>query len=122
MIIPHLIAVILCAAGIAIAIVEKGRTWPIKRYKIYLKVFFNRIHPKLPDMLSCAVCTSFWASLVAETLLNLLYWLNGYPFTFLWPVSGFASLFVVWFVMDFLNTLSDLGDKETQINVNLNNE
>jgi hypothetical protein len=91
--------------GMAIAIVEKGKTWPLKEIRVRLQLLLSKIHWKLPQMLFCTTCTSFWASLVADTCLFIIgYFCFGIPY-FFWPLSGSATLGFSWFIIEFLNAL-----------------
>ena len=98
----------LSAFGLSVALVKKGDEWPVRRYKIILKRYFlSKIHRKLPRMLDCIVCTSFWASLVTDFVICLFtradYWA--------WPLSGFITLGLTWVVVDFLNSLFKIGKR-----------
>ncbi len=90
------------AFGIAVALVEKGNEWPIKRYRIYLqKVIHDYMYWRFAQVLYCTVCCSFWAALVSDLVLLIL---TGH---FMWPLTGFATLGFTWFVIELLNGLDE---------------
>lgn len=92
---------LLCSFGLAIALVEKGDSWPLKKYRIWTQLLMKKVHWRLPQAMFCTVCASFWCSLVIDIVLFLL---TGFSY-FLWPLSGFACLGVTWTVMQFLNAI-----------------
>ena len=100
-----LIISVMLAFGIAIAAVEKGNDFPIRPWRIKAQVILSKIHWKLPQMLFCTVCTSFWASLLADIVLCIMNLVLFGTFYFFWPFSGFIVLGVTWFAIEFLNAL-----------------
>jgi hypothetical protein len=97
-----LIISILSSFGIAIALVEKGDEFPIKRYKLLLRKFIHdKMHWKFSHVLDCTVCSSFWIALFVDTFLFIF---TGGAY-FLWPLSGFAVLGFTWFIIQLLNVL-----------------
>jgi len=91
---------IIVSYGLAIAFVEKGNIWPVRKPRIYLQVFLNKIHWRLPLMLFCDACTSFWMTLLVDIV---LFFASGFTY-FLWPLSGFATMGATWTIIDFLNS------------------
>lgn len=105
-----LIISVLVGYGFAIALVEKGKEWPIRPWRIRLQLLLRKIYWKLPQMLFCVTCTSFWTTLLADTILSILcFFLTG-GFYFFWPFSGFISVGLSWTIIEFL-------DKENKINL-----
>jgi hypothetical protein len=92
---------IFSSLGISIAIVEKGENWPIKPIKDILSKILIKIHKEAPNVLECVLCSSFWASLIID---SSLFFITGGTY-FLWPISGFISLFFAWFFIEFLNSI-----------------
>lgn len=109
---------IISGIGAAITLVEKGNDFPIKRYRIYLQCILKKIHWKLPQMLYCSACTSFWTTLTCDCFLFLIAFFIFGNFYFLWPLSGFASVGITWTIIEFLNVL----DKKQNININFNED
>ena len=109
---------IISGIGMAITLVEKGNDFPIKRYRVYLQSILKRIHWKLPQMLFCSACSSFWTTLVCDIILFLIAFFVFGQFYFLWPLSGFASVGITWTIIEILNIL----DKKQDININFKEE
>lgn len=107
-----LLTSVLIGAGLAIVLVEKGNDWPIKPIRIRIQMVQSKIHWKMPQMLYCSTCTSFWTTLLADLVVGAIAFVNGY-FYFLWPFSGFVTAGIVWVIIELLNVL----DKEQNINV-----
>lgn len=83
----------------AVALVEKKRQWPIRRYSLWLQYFvLPKIHRRLGKMLDCTVCTSFWTTLITDSLICLFTW-GKY---FAWPLSGFITLGLTWAFVQIL--------------------
>lgn len=100
---------VLLSYGLAILLVEKGKDWPIKPWRIKLQYFLSKIHWKLPQMLYCTTCTSFWAALVSDIVLLIM---SGGTY-FFWPFSGIIAAGVMWTIIEFLNAI----DKDQNINI-----
>lgn len=116
-----LIISVLSGYGMAVAIVEKGKEWPIKPWKIRIKIILKKIHWKLPRMLSCATCTSFWTTLVIDCCLCVISFILFGSFYFLWPISGFITVGFSWTITELINVLDKdnitniyIGDKENE--------
>ena len=105
-----LIITIMLSFGIAVALVEKGDDFPILFWKLKLKGILSKIHPRLPEMLDCTTCTSFWAALIADIVVCILNLVLFGTFYFFWPFSGFIVLGLTWFSIEFLNALDSKGD------------
>ena len=108
-----LIVSVLVGFGMAVALVEKGKDFPIRRYRIILQKFVHdHIHWKAAQVLTCTTCTSFWTTLIADIVLCIIGICVGVPY-FLWPFSGFITVGFTWVIIEFLNS----QDKEQDINV-----
>jgi hypothetical protein len=113
-----LIVSVAAGIGMAIALVEKGKEWPIRRYRILLQLFIHDyIHWRAAQVLFCTVCSSFWLTLICDVILCIIGLCIGVPY-FLWPLSGFISVSITWITIEFLNAI----DKEPNINVFVDNE
>lgn len=98
----YLLASMLCAYGMAVALVEKRHDWPIRPFAIRLRRFIHRyVSRRFSRMLLCTVCTSFWMALVVD-LVFLVATGGSY---FMWPLSGFATLGLTWTAIGYLNAL-----------------
>ena len=95
--------------GMAILLVEKGKEWPIRPWRIRLQLILRKIHWKLPRLLLCTTCSSFYTTLIADLVLCVV---SGGTY-FFWPFSGFICAGIMWSVVEILNTL----DKDQDINV-----
>ena len=104
-----LIISVMTGFGMAILIVEKGKDWPIRPWRIRLQLILRKIHWKLPQMLLCTTCTSFWATLIVDIALFII---SGGTY-FFWPLSGAITAGIMWCVIEYLNAI----DKEQNINV-----
>ena len=107
---------VLTGFGLSILLVEKGKDWPIKPYRIILQLFLSKIHWKLPQMLLCTTCTSFWASLIADIIVAIIALCHGVAY-FFWPFSGAVTAGFTWVIIEYLNSI----DKEPNINVFVDN-
>jgi len=98
--------------GMAILLVEKGKEWPIRPWRIRLQLLLSKIHWKLPQMLFCSSCCSFWSSLGADIVICIVALCFGVPY-FFWPFSGIITAGIMWSIVEYLNAL----DKNQDINV-----
>jgi len=105
----YFVVSILASFGLAILLTEKGKEWPIKKYRIYLQLLLRKIHYKAPQMLLCTLCTSFWCAFFIDSCLFFISKGNY----FLWPLSGFATCGCYWMIIEFLNAI----DKDSVINI-----
>lgn len=110
---------LLSAFGLAVLLVEKGNDWPMSIFTSPLRSLLNRINPKLPELLDCTVCMSFWTALVVDFSLFVI---TGGLY-FLWPLTGFAAAGIVWFVVQFLNAVDSVAEvgKEQEVRDNVEN-
>jgi hypothetical protein len=103
-----LIISVFLSFGMSVAIVEKGKEWPIKKYRILLQQFIhNHIYWKFAQVLWCTTCTSFYMSLFSDIILFIIAYINGF-FYFFWPFSGFITVGWSWFIIQFLNSKEDI--------------
>lgn len=91
----------LSALCLAFLLVEKDEDWPISVFVPKIKYFLGFIHPKMPEMLTCGVCTAFWSALITDTFLFAVT-KGSY---FLWPISGFAAAGSAWMFYQLLLAL-----------------
>jgi len=109
---------VLVGFGMAIALVEKGRDFPIKRYRILLQKFIHdHINWKVSQVLFCTTCTSFWTTLISDIVLCIIGIFFGVPY-FFWPFSGFIAVGITWVIIEFLNSI----DKKQDINIFVDKE
>lgn len=101
----HLLLSVLGGFGLAVALVEKKRDWPIRRYHILLQRTLHRINTRAAKMLDCTVCTSFWATLVIEIVMLVGKIIGHGNIYWFWPISGFVTLGFTWFVIQFLDAI-----------------
>jgi len=105
--------------GMAIALVEKGKDFPIRRYRILLqKLIHDYIGKKWARVLLCSSCSSFWISLFVDICLCIFMFLIFGQFYFFWPFSGFITIGLTWTIIEFLNGI----DKDSNINVFIDNK
>lgn len=107
-----LVMSVLSGFGLAILLVEKGKDWPIKPIRIRIQFLLRKIHYKLPQMLYCTTCTSFWATLITDLAICFIALLFG-TFYFFWPFSGFITAGIMWYIIEYLNAI----DKESINNI-----
>lgn len=107
----HLIFSVLFGCSLAVLLVEKGDDWPVSLITRPLKFLFGKIYKKLPELLECTVCASFWTTLIGEVCLNI--WITK---LFLWPFTGVIALGVTWVVIEFLNALDNSRNHENPSN------
>lgn len=88
--------------GMALLLVEKKEEFPIKKIHGFISSFIEMVFGlEWAMMLHCTICTSFWTSLVVETV---LYFISGRTY-FFWPLTGFATAGILYILIDFLNTI-----------------
>jgi hypothetical protein len=98
----HVILAALAGFGIAIILVEKKTQWPATSIRPLLEKFLGSIHSKLPEMLNCSTCTSFWAALLADLYLTLY---SQFQYVPCWPISGFIAAAITWTVIELMNAI-----------------
>jgi hypothetical protein len=103
---------VMIGSGLAIVLVEKGNDWPVKPIRVRIQWVQSHIHTKMPQMLYCSTCTSFWTTLISDIVVGTVAYLHGHIY-FLWPFSGFVAAGFVWTIIELLNVM----DKEQNINV-----
>jgi len=90
---------VLLAFGMSVALVEKGKEWPIRRYKVCIRRLLQKyIHRKAHRVLKCVTCTSFWMTLVADIVVCCF---SGFSY-FFWPFSGFIAVGFTYFLFEYL--------------------
>jgi hypothetical protein len=94
----YLIISVLVSFGASVALVKKGRDFPIKRFRILLQNQLHEVYWKAAWLLYCTTCTSFWMAAVVD--LSLFFWSGGGYF--FWPWSGFITLGLTYVVMTIL--------------------
>jgi len=68
-----LVISVLLAFGMSVALVQKGKTWPIRKYNLLLKSFLHkRIYYRLPEVLDCVTCTSMWMALISDIVVMVV--------------------------------------------------
>ena len=108
-----LIMSILVSYGMAIALVEKGQEFPMRKPRLILKRLVHKyISRKFSKVLDCSTCSSFWLTLLVDIIICVLAMCFG-QFYFFWPLSGFITLGFTWTTIEFLNSI----DKDPNINV-----
>ena len=112
-----LVISVLLGYGISILLVEKGKDFPIRKYRIILQLILRKIHWKAPQALYCTTCTSFWATLIADIVICIVAHLCGVGY-FFWPFSGAICAGISFTIIEYLNAI----DKEANINVFIDNK
>ena len=106
-----LIMSILLSFGMSIALVEKGNDFPIRAWRVRLQLLLRKIiNRKFSRVVKCTVCSSFWVSLISDTVLSIICFFITGTFYFFWPFSGFVVLGITWTIIEFLNALDSKGD------------
>ena len=103
--------------SLAIVLVEKGKDWPIRSWRIRIQFIQHKIYWRLPQMLFCTTCTSFWTTFIADIIIRLIAHFNGVNY-FFWPFSGFMTCGLTWFIIEILNNL----DKDQNTNIFIDKE
>jgi hypothetical protein len=103
--IENLIFTVLGGIGIATILVEKSDDYPVSLISHPLKKILCLIFGiKVASVMECTVCISFWTTLICE-----IYSYYLFDSIFLWPFSGFIAASIVYYLVDFLNTLENKG-------------
>lgn len=93
----HLLVIsILSSFGLAISLVEKGKSYPVKWIVDLPRRFLKWIYAPSEKVMDCAVCLSFWLELMIYPLIR--YW----PNIVIWPLSAFIALGFTWVVYEIL--------------------
>ena len=116
MLLPILLSAVVGFA-MAIVLVEKQEQWPATFMRPSLIWVLGKINSKLPDMLNCSTCTSFWTTLIADLGVSLY---TGFKYTVSWPLSGFVAVALTWTIIELLNAIDPKKDppKDTSTNAN----
>ena len=102
-----LVISVILSFGMAVTLVEKGKDFPIRRYRILLQRFIhNHFSHKWAKVLKCTVCISFWMTLFSDIILCFIGLCFGIPY-FFWPFSGFITVGFTWFIIELLNTIEE---------------
>ncbi len=107
-----LIISVMLGYGLAIVLVEKGKEWPIRPWRIRLQLLLRKINYKLPRVLKCTTCSSFYTCIISDIVICIIAHMCGVGY-FFWPFSGFITCGITWTVIEYLNGI----DKEQNINV-----
>jgi hypothetical protein len=104
---------IMISIGMSIALVEKGKDFPIRKYRVILQKIIRRyVGKKWGKVLECSACSSFWLTACSDVIISIIAACHG-VFYFLWPFSGFVALGIVFVIIEHLNAM------EKQQNINL---
>jgi hypothetical protein len=90
--------------GMAIALVEKGDQYPIRKPKLILRKIIRKFSRKADKVVFCTTCASFWLTLISDVIICIVAYLNGHSY-FFWPFSGFITVGMSWFIIEFLNAI-----------------
>jgi len=91
--------------GMAVALVEKGDQYPIRKPKLILRKFIRRFSRKFDKVLYCTTCSSFYFCIISDLIIGFITLVFfGFPY-FFWPFSGFITMGITWFLIEFLNTI-----------------
>lgn len=96
------IVAVLAGYGMAVALVEKRKQWPIRKVNVLLRIYLGKIHRPLRGMLKCTVCCSMWTTLFAD--LGMMCY-SKFTYIPLWPLSGFIALGLTWTVIELMNAI-----------------
>lgn len=98
---------LLLSFGASVALVEKGRDWPIRKYNIFIRLLLRKyVNRKFSKVVKCTVCTSFWVTFLSDLCIMCLSLLMG-SFYFFWPFSGFIVLGFTWTIIQILDVLDN---------------
>ena len=101
---------VLASFGLAILLVEKGDEWPVSSVKEKIKDVLTMYNDKFEDVLECSICLSFWTPLLIDIVLFLGCMIFAQKFYFLWPISGFITSGITWFIYELLFTATNVGN------------
>ena len=91
------------AFGMAVILVEKGNDYPVRTPRLILQNIIHSIHWKLAQVLFCTTCSSFWTTLITDSVICIISYLLGFGFYFFWPFSGFITAGFTWLIIELLN-------------------
>lgn len=106
----YLLISVLTSFGISTVLVKKQDEWPVMPIVKFIKYIFSFIYSKLPFMLDCVVCTSFWVTLLTDSAIYFIF----YHSYFAWPMSGFIAVGITYVIIDFLDSFYLLASKDTK--------
>lgn len=89
--------------GAAIVFVEKKTQWPATSFRPILSSILGKISDKLPAMLECSVCTSFWTSAVCFVYISLI--TNNWWQLLATPICGLVGIAITWTVIEMMNAI-----------------
>lgn len=85
----------------AVLLVEKGKTFPVKYIRINMKRFlYKYVDKRFAKVLDCTVCSAFWLAIPSDLSVGLIH--GRY---FFWPISGIVALGLTWVIIQWLNAL-----------------
>ena len=103
-----LIISVLLSFGMSVALVQKGKTWPIRKYNLLLKKFLHKhIYYRSPEVLDCVTCTSMWMALISDIVVMVVSLLVTGSFYFFWPFTGFIAVGFTYFMFEYLNAVDN---------------
>jgi hypothetical protein len=90
-----LLSSMLMGGGAAVILVEKRFDWPVRVINLLGRRWLQQnVHRKMHRVGKCSICLSFWLTFFADLAISVLtggsYWL--------WPLSGFATAGVLFFL------------------------
>lgn len=104
----YVLVAVLSGCGAAVVLVEKKDQWPATAIRPLLTKLLGKIYHKLPEMLNCTVCTSFWTTLFAELWISAYTKFDFFP---IWPLSGLISIAFTWSFIMLLNAIDPQSEE-----------
>jgi len=98
----HVLMAAVAGFGIAIVLVEKKEQWPATMIRPIISTPLKFVYRKLPEMLECSVCTSFWTSIACHIYLSFF---NPISHLYYAPISGFIGLAITWSFIEMMNAI-----------------
>jgi hypothetical protein len=93
---------LLAGIGLAILLVEKKDTYPMRFWNIFLRKNIKFYIGRKPSrVLLCVVCTSFWTTLISDIAVCMV---SGGHY-FFWPMSGFAAAGITYLVFEMIGSI-----------------
>jgi len=94
----------------SVALVEKGRQWPIRRYNICIRVLLRKyIHRKAQRALKCSTCTSFWMTFISDVIICFVVFVVDHKFYWFWPFSGFITVGFTYFIFTLIEAINNVN-------------
>ena len=97
-----------------IVLFEKGDDWPVHIFKKKICKILYLFSNKAADVFDCPVCLSFWTTAFCDIVLFIF----SHGMYFLWPLSGFAAIGIVWFVYENLMIKDKMVNKTNNKDTN----